>query len=115
MSVLLFMQMDIGVKKNNFDEIVDSAFKPEGVKRMLKLPTLQWKIWGFDPKKKEGCGCYLFRSREAAEAYAAKATLDIQSREGIENVTAQIWDIAEEQTQITKGPIDLPMIQELEE
>lgn len=113
MSVFLCVKMDLGVKKDNFQETCDSAFNMEGAMRMLELPTLQWKIWGIDPDKKEGCGFYLFASREAAEAYAQKAVLMLQSREGVTNVTTQIWTIAEEQTRITKGPIDLPMIKEL--
>ncbi len=114
MSVLLFMKMDLGVQKDNFDEVVSGAFNEDGVKRMLGLPTLQWKIWGMDPIKHEGCGCYLFADRKAAEAYAAQAIPALESREGVSSVTAQIWTIAEEQTRITKGPIDLPMISELD-
>lgn len=114
MSVLLCVKMDIGVHDNNFDEIIEKAFDMEGAYRMLQLPTLQWKIWGVDPNKKEGCGFYLFKSREAAEAYAEKAILTLQARPGVTNLTSQIWTIAEAQTHITKGPIDLPMISELE-
>ncbi|MCI9595776.1 MAG: YdhR family protein [Firmicutes bacterium] len=114
MSVLLFMKMDLGVEKDNFDEVIENAFDESGVKRMLGLPTLQWKIWGTDPVKREGCGCYLFADRKAAEVYAAQAVSMLGSREGVTNVTAQIWTISEEQTRITKGPIDLPMISELQ-
>lgn len=113
MSVLLCVKMDLGVRNDNFEEVASTAFTEDGVKAVLQLPTLQWKIWGSDPAKKEACGFYLFASREAARAYADKAILMLQSREGIENVTAQIWTISEEQTKITKGPIDAPMISEL--
>lgn len=113
MSVLLCVKMDLGVEKDNFQEVCDTAFNLEGAKRMLELPTLQWKIWGLDSAKKEGCGFYLFKSEEAAQAYAKQAILMLQQREGITNVTAQIWCIAEEQTRLTRGPIDLPMIKEL--
>lgn len=113
MSVLLCVKMDLGVHDDNFDETIETAFDMEGAQRMLGLPTLQWKIWGIDPGKKEGCGFYLFASREAAEAYSQKAIRMLQERLGVTNVTAQIWTIAEEQTRITKGPIDLPQIKDL--
>lgn len=113
MPVFLCVKMDLGVKKDNFEEVVNTAFTMEGAYRMLELPTLQWKIWGLDPAKKEGCGFYLFAARQAAEAYAEQVVLNMQAREGVENVTTQIWEIADKQTRITKGPIDLPQIKEL--
>lgn len=113
MSVFLCVKMDLGGEGLTYEETVATAFNMEGAQRMLELPTLQWKIWGLDPDKKQGCGFYLFASREAAEGYAKQAVLTLQARQGVSNVTTQIWTIAEEQTRITKGPIDLPQIKEL--
>lgn len=115
MSVFLCVKMDLGGEGLTFDETVDTAFTMEGARRMLELPTLQWKIWGLDSDKKQGCGFYLFASIEAAKAYAKQAVLNLQSRQGVSNVTTQIWTIAEEQTHITKGSIDLPQIKDLKE
>lgn len=114
MSVFLCVKMDVAAKDDNFKEITETAFPMEGAYRMLELPTLQWKIWGEDPQKKQVSGFYLFAAREAAEGYAKHAVETLQKRPGISNVTTQIWSIIEEQTRITKGPIDLPQIKDLE-
>lgn len=110
MSVFLCVKLNIAAEGGSFDEAIQMAFKPEGAYQMLELPTLQWKIWGIDPEKREGSGFYLFAAREAAEAYAKQSIATLGARPGITNVTAQIWTIAEEQTRITKGPIDVPQI-----
>ncbi len=113
MSVFLAVRMDINTNGRNFDEFTNESFPDEGVQRMLKLPTLQWKIWATDPERRQAAGFYLFASREAAEAYAHACVRTLQERPGIDNVTAQLWTISERQTRITKGPIDLPMIQDI--
>ncbi len=113
MSVFLAVRMDVNIQDRTFDEVTNEAFPMEGVARMLKLPTLQWKIWATDPERRQAAGFYLFASRQAAEGYAHQCVRVLQERPGISNVTTQIWTISEEQTRMTKGPIDLPMIQDL--
>lgn len=113
MSVFLAVKMDINTDGRDFDAVTNESFPMEGVMRMLKLPTLQWKIWGVDPERRQASGFYLFASREAAEKYADQCIRTLQDRPAISNVTAQIWTICEEQTRATHGPIDLPMISEL--
>lgn len=113
MSVFLAVRMDVFTDGRDFSAVTNEAFPMEGVARMLKLPTLQWKIWAVDPERRQAAGFYLFAQREAAEAYAHQCVRVLQDRPGISNVTTQIWTISEEQTRMTKGPIDLPMIQDL--
>jgi hypothetical protein len=115
MSVLLHVKMDIAGNDANFDEVSRDAFPIEGAYKMLELPTLQWKIWGIDPQKRQGSGFYLFAVKEAAKEWAKKVVFALQQRPGISNITTQIWSIAEEQTRITKGPIDVPQIKDLKE
>lgn len=113
MSVLLQVRQEVRVGDSDFASVCKKAFPPEGVDRMLALPSLQWKIWCADPDRRQTCGFYLFADREAAEKYAHQAVRTLQEREGIFNVTTQIWSINEEKTRLTKGPIDVPLIQEL--
>lgn len=113
MSVLLVVRQDVYVGDGDFASATQKAFPPSGVERMLKLPTLQWKIWAADPDRRQTCGFYLFADRNEAEKYAHQAVRTLQEREGIFNVTTQIWSINEEKTRMTKGPIDVPMIQDL--
>lgn len=113
MSVLLMVRQEVYVGESDFATVCKKAFPPEGVERMLKLPSLQWKIWCADPERRQTCGFYLFADRAEAEKYAHQAVRTLQEREGIFNVTTQIWSINEEKTRLTKGPIDVPMIQEI--
>lgn len=113
MSVFLAVKMDIHVGDRDFDTVVKESFPMEGVARMLQLPTLQWKIWTVDPERRQAAGFYLFADPNAAKQYAHQCVRFLQERPAISNVTAQLWTISEEQTRMTKGPIDLPMIQEL--
>ena len=113
MSVFLAVKMDVAIGDRDFDTVTQEAFSMEGVARMRQLPTLQWKIWGVDPERRQASGFYLFKNREAAEGYAHQCVRVLQERPGISNVTTQIWTICEEQTRGTMGPIDLPMISEL--
>jgi len=105
--------MDVECKDDEFYMVAQGAFPPGGAYEMKKLPTLQWKIYGIDPQKRQVSGFYLFKSREAAEKRAEEAIIQLQQRPGIINVTSQLWEIVEEPTRICKGPIDLPMIQDL--
>lgn len=113
MSVLLVVRQDVYVGDSDFAAVTKKAFPPAGVERMLNLPTLQWKIWAADPERRQTCGFYLFADRAEAEKYAHQAVRTLQEREGIFNVTTQIWSINEEKTRLTKGPIDVPMIRDL--
>lgn len=57
-----------------------------------------------DARSKEAGGIYIFDTRENAEAY-----LDMHSKRlkslGIDEVNSKIFDINDELTKITKGPI----------
>jgi hypothetical protein len=110
MSVVLLIKMDVDTASGSYDEVTQNAFPMEGAYRMLELPTLQWKIWLKDAENKQAAGLYLFGAREAAEGYAKQAQVVLGQRQGIKNVTYQIWTIDEERTKVTKGPIYLPLI-----
>lgn len=113
MSVLLAVKMDLAIPAGAGLEAVNGAFPIEGAYRMLKLPGLQWKIWGTDMNKKEACGFYLFATMEDAKRRAAEVVGQLQVRPGISNVTTQIWELDAEKTRITHGPIDVPKISDL--
>lgn len=102
MPVLLFMKMDLELDK------VDKLFTQKGAEKLSALPGLQWKIWGIDREKAEGCGVYLYATRRDAEIRAAKAVPELAARDGICNITTQIFEIEEDLTKITKAPINLP-------
>jgi hypothetical protein len=67
-------------------------------------PGLIWKIWTENPRAQEGGGIYLFEDEGSASAYLKKHT-EILMGFGITDINAKIFDVHEELTKVTKGPI----------
>ncbi|MCD8009963.1 MAG: YdhR family protein [Lachnospiraceae bacterium] len=85
---------------------------------MNGLKNLKWKIWAMnteDPSHLEGCGFYLYPTREAAEARAEEGKATIPNFIGCSNVTTTIWEVLDDYSIATHAPIDVPLISELEE
>lgn len=101
MSVLLVIRFDV--------ESADTTknFNEDGAKKLAQLPGLQWKIWTANLHKNEGAGFYLYATRRDAEIRAKQAGPHLSALPGISNVTTEIYDIYEDWTRITRGPLDV--------
>lgn len=71
------------------------------------MPGLKFKIWGADHKKGEASGFYVYETRRDAEIRTRSAAEYLLSLDGITNVTAQIYDINEGLSRITRAPLDV--------
>jgi hypothetical protein len=67
-------------------------------------PDLLWKIWTESAQEKRAGGIYLFRSRDAAEAYHAKHAARLQ-KAGITGIEATYRTYNAPLTAITRGPV----------
>lgn len=67
-------------------------------------PELLWKIWTESAEEKRAGGIYLFRSREAAEAYHAKHAERL-AKAGIIDIEATYRTYNAPLTAITRGPV----------
>jgi len=67
-------------------------------------PDLLWKIWTEAAEEKRAGGIYLFRSRDAAEAYHAKHAARL-ARAGITDIEATYRSYNAALTAITRGPV----------
>ncbi|MDO8208820.1 YdhR family protein [Conexibacter sp. CPCC 206217] len=66
-----------------------------------------WKIWIRDPQTKTSGGVYLFRERPDAEAWGRALGEQLAGREGVSDYRATAFDIQEEPTRVTSGPVDV--------
>ena len=67
-------------------------------------PGFIWKIWTENPATKEAGGIYLFSDLDSAAAYLNEHTERLKQW-GIREINAKVFDINDELTGITKGPV----------
>lgn len=77
------------------------ATHAEGI---TKEPGFIWKIWTENPKTNEGGGIYLFENEATALAYLQKHTPRLKGMGAID-VNAKMFEINEDLTAITRGPV----------
>ena len=71
---------------------------------IIQEPGFIWKIWTENQNRKEAGGIYLFENDAAANAYLKKHTARLKEF-GIHEVHAKIFDVNENLSKITKGPL----------
>ena len=71
---------------------------------ITKEPGFIWKIWTENERTKEGGGIYLFEEEETAKAHLDKHSARLKEF-GVPEVHAKIFDINEDLSRITCGPI----------
>ena len=67
-------------------------------------PGFLWKIWIENEERKEGGGIYLFTDEATATAYLKKHTERL-GKLGATGISAKMFDVNEDLSQITRGPI----------
>jgi hypothetical protein len=69
-------------------------------------PGLVWKIWLVEETRREGGGWYLFESEAQAQAYLESDVMQhFRSNPEIRDFSAKLFDIGEEASLVTRGPI----------
>jgi hypothetical protein len=98
---------------NNLDKLESTAI--EGAKHISNVPGLRWKIYLHNYEKDETAGVYLFEDEESLNAYL-NSPIMAQRKAGkfgdgkheigdINDVTMLQFDVMEEMTAITRGPV----------
>lgn len=70
------------------------------------IPGFIWKVWLRNEEEGRGGGIFLFEDRASAEAWLA-ARADRKFHPATKDITVELFDVDEELTRISKGPIDL--------
>jgi len=101
------------IPKEQMDKLMSMAV--EGAKHLSTIPGLRWKIYLNNPETGEVGGIYLFEDEASLKAYL-DGPLMTQRKKGkwgdgkrvvspIKDVTIKQFDVTEELTGITRGPI----------
>ncbi|MEV4953990.1 YdhR family protein [Paenarthrobacter nitroguajacolicus] len=82
------------------ERLMQSAIKIAGVRGLL------WKIWIYDDEERTAGGIYLFDSEENARIWGDEVMeKSLKSHPGISGITKHYFDIDEDLTRRTRGPI----------
>ena len=70
------------------------------------VPGLRWKIWLLNDHEKEAGGIYLFESEQALDGFlSGPLAAQVKSHPALSDFSAKLFDVMEEVTAITRGPI----------
>ena len=70
------------------------------------VPGLQWKVWLLNEAEKEAGGIYLFKDHQSLQNYLAGPIVSkIKSHPALSNLSAKQFDVMEDMTAVTRGPI----------
>lgn len=82
----------------------------EKAKLFWIVPGLSWKIWLRDPETGKSGGIYLFKDRASAQAYVdGPIAAAVRKFPKSSNHSFTIFDVREENTAVTGGPVDVEM------
>lgn len=71
---------------------------------LAAVPGLLWKVWIMNEVEHEAGGIYLFADETSLQSFVVTLT-EMLNAPGFSEVTIQPFDILDELTQITRGPI----------
>ena len=70
------------------------------------IEGLEWKTWTIDQDKKRCGGVYLFKDEPAAKAFLdSDLYTGIEEHPALSGVTTDVFDVLQEHSRITRGPI----------
>jgi hypothetical protein len=73
---------------------------------IAEVPGLKWKIFGMDEERGEAAGIYLFEDDASLKAYIeGPIVARMKTLEAFSDITMKDFDVVEEATAITRGPV----------
>jgi hypothetical protein len=70
------------------------------------VPGLKWKIFCMNDERSEGAGIYLFEDDDALKSYLEGPIIaGMKDKKTFSDINVKTFDVAEEATAITRGPI----------
>ena len=80
--------------------------KIQAAESRANIPGFIWKVWLRNEKAGRGGGLFLFEDRASADAWVAER-VNRKFSSTTSNITVELFDVDEELTRISRGPIDL--------
>jgi hypothetical protein len=85
-------------------ELAEEFFTAAG--HIAAVPGLKWKIFCMNEERGEGAGIYLFEDDDALKSYLEGPIIaGMKDKKAFSNITMKTFDVVEEATAITRGPI----------
>lgn len=102
--------MSARILQINFKFNISPAELMEGfgslVEPIAKVAGLRWKIWSLNEAEREFGGIYLFDDEASANAYlAGPIVAQLGQHPALHDITAKQFDVLEEPSAVTRGPI----------
>lgn len=73
---------------------------------MADVPGLRWKVWLLNEQEREAGGIYLFADEASLSNYlAGPIVAQIKSLPQLREISAKRFDVMEEVTAVTRGPV----------
>jgi hypothetical protein len=86
---------------------LESAFRP-GAEPIANVPGLRWKVWLISEARKEAGAIYLFDDESSVQKYlTGKIVEAVKSNPALSNISVKQFEMLEDLTKITRGPIEL--------
>jgi len=97
--------VQINLKSNVPSQELQQAWLPEAP-YLSETPGMRWKIWLTNPTEDEVGGIYLFDDEASVQAYLnGPIVVNMRNDPTFSVVSIKIFDIMQEHTAITRGPI----------
>ena len=98
---ILQINLRFNVSTEELEKEFESAAKP-----ISGVPGLKWKIFGMNEEQGQGAGIYLFEDEDSLRSYLEGPIIAaMKEKTAFSDITITTFDIAEDATAITRGPV----------
>ena len=98
---ILQINFKLNVSPTEYQKICESV-----AQAVADVPGLRWKLWLLNEEQKEAGGIYLFQDEQALNNYlSGPIVAQVKSHPGLQDISAKRFDVMEEMTAVTHGPI----------
>ena len=97
--------LQINFKFDGTADELAKAFLPVA-QPIADQPGLKWKVWCWNDDARECAGEYLFEDAASVNAYLdGPIVVQVKAHPSISDLSAKVFDVMEEPTAITRGPV----------
>ena len=98
---ILQLNFKFSVSKSEYEQAVSPLAAP-----IAAVPGLRWKVWLMNDAESEAGGIYLFDDEASLQAYLDGPLAGaVASHPALADLTAKPFEVLEEVTAITRGPL----------
>lgn len=98
---ILQVNFKLNVPTAEFQKVCDAVAQP-----IADVPGLQWKVWLLNEQEREAGGIYLFKDDQSLNGYlSGPIVAQIKSHPAMRDINVKRFDVMEEVTATTRGPV----------